>query len=143
MLYHPINRKFEQKVSQNAYFFCMDTTREKGSAAEEIAADYLKKNGYEILNKNWYNQHYELDIVARKNGLVAIVEVKSLKSNYMREPFQSVNRNKQRMIISAANAYIRKFDINDDVRFDIISIIMNKNEPQIEHIENAFYPMAR
>jgi putative endonuclease len=121
----------------------MDTTREKGSAAEIIAADYLRKNGYEILDQNWYNQHHELDIVARKNGLVAIVEVKSLASNYMREPYQSVNRNKQRLIISATNAYIRKHNINDDVRFDIISIIMSPKEPQIEHIENAFYPMVR
>ena len=121
----------------------MDSTRERGSVAEEIAVGYLKKNGYEVLAQNWYNQHHELDIIARKNGLVAIVEVKSLTSNYMREPFQSVNRNKQRMIISATNAYIRKHNINDDVRFDIISIIMNKNEPQIEHMENAFYPTVR
>ena len=124
-------------------FSVMDTTREKGSAAEEIAVCYLIENGYEILDQNWYNQHHELDIIARKNGLVAIIEVKSLASNYLRQPFQSVNRNKQRMIISAANAYIRKNNINDDVRFDIISIIMNKNKPEIEHIENAFYPMVR
>lgn len=121
----------------------MDTTREKGSVAEEIAIGYLKKNGYEILDQNWYNQHHELDIIARKDGFVAIIEVKSLASNYMREPYQSVNRNKQRMIISAANAYIRKHNINDDIRFDIISIVMNRNEPQIEHIENAFYPMVK
>ena len=121
----------------------MDTTREKGSAAEEIAVGYLKEKGYEILDQNWYNQHHELDIIARKNGLVAVVEVKSLASNYMRQPYQSVNRNKQRMIISATNAYIRKNNINDDIRFDIISIIVTKNGPQIEHIENAFYPMVR
>lgn len=121
----------------------MDTTRNKGSAAEEIAIGYLKKKGYEILCQNWYNQHYELDIIARKDGILAIIEVKSLASNYMREPYQSVNRNKQRMIISATNAYIRKHNINDDVRFDIISIIMNSNEPLIEHMENAFYPSVR
>jgi putative endonuclease len=121
----------------------MDTTREKGSAAEEIAVDYLVQNGYEILDQNWYNQHHELDIIARKNGVVAVVEVKSLASNYMREPYQSVNRNKQRMIISATNAYIRKHNINDDIRFDIISIIMNRTDPKVEHIENAFYPTVR
>ena len=121
----------------------MDTTREKGSAAEEIATDYLKKNGYEILEQNWYNSHQELDIIARKNKVVAIIEVKSLSSNYIREPYQSVNRNKQRLIISATNAYIRKHNVNDDVRFDIISIIMGRNEPQIEHIENAFYPTVK
>jgi putative endonuclease len=121
----------------------MDTTRKKGSAAEEIAIDYLKKKGYEILEKNWYNTHQELDIIARKNCVLAVIEVKSLSSNFIREPFQAVNRNKQRLIISATNAYIRKNNINDDIRFDIISIITGKSEPQIEHIENAFYPIVR
>ena len=118
----------------------MNNTRQKGTEAEEIAVKHLIEKGYEILEQNWYTQHYELDIIARKNGILAIVEVKSLASNYLREPYQSVNRNKQRMIISAANAYIRKYNINDEVRFDIISILMNRNEPKIEHIENAFYP---
>jgi putative endonuclease len=121
----------------------MDTTRKKGSDAEEIAIEYLKKNGYEILEQNWYNQHRELDIIARKDCVLAIIEVKSLASNYVQEPYQSVNRNKQRLIISATNAYIRKKNINDDVRFDIISIISGRNEPIIEHIENAFYPLVR
>ena len=121
----------------------MDTTREKGSAAEGLAVDYLKKKGYKILEQNWYSQHQELDIIASKDGVMAIVEVKSLSSNYLREPYQSVTRNKQRMIISATNAYIRKHNINDDVRFDIISIITGKHGTQIEHIENAFYPMVR
>jgi len=121
----------------------METTRQKGTAAEEIAVNYLKNKGYEILDQNWYTQHYEIDIIAKKNGIVAIVEVKSLNSNYMREPFQSVTRNKQRMIISATNTYIRKHNIDDEIRFDIISIITNRNEPQIEHIENAFYPSVK
>jgi len=121
----------------------MDTTREKGTAAEKVAIEYLKKNGYEILEQNWQNHHRELDIIAKKNNIVTIIEVKSLFSNYIQEPYQSVNRNKQRLIISATNAYIRKHNINDDVQFDIISIITNANEPVIEHIENAFYPRVR
>ncbi|MDP4207616.1 MAG: YraN family protein [Bacteroidota bacterium] len=121
----------------------MMTSREKGNGAEDLAANFLEQNGYEILDRNWYSQHYEIDIIARKNGVVAIVEVKSLASNYFREPYESVNRNKQRMIISAANAYIRRQNINDDIRFDIISIVINKNGEKIEHIENAFYPTVR
>jgi putative endonuclease len=121
----------------------MNSTRDKGSEAEKIAIDYLKKKGYEILEQNWYNNHYELDIIARKNGVMTIIEVKSLLSNYMREPYQSVNRIKQRSIISATNAYIRKHNINDDVQFDIISILLNKSVPEIEHIENAFYPVLK
>lgn len=121
----------------------MSNTREKGSESEDLASDYLIKKGYEILTRNWYHHHHEIDIVAKKDGILAIVEVKSLSSNYFQEPFQSVNKNKQRMIISATNAYIQKFNIDNEVRFDIISIINNKNGRQIEHIENAFYPIVR
>jgi putative endonuclease len=121
----------------------MTTTREKGKASEDTAVDFLMKNGYEILERNWYKGHYELDVIARKNGIVAIIEVKSLSYNYIQEPYQQVNRNKQRTIIAATNAYIRQHNINDDVRFDIVSIITGKNEPVVEHIENAFYPTVR
>jgi putative endonuclease len=121
----------------------MITTTEKGTGAEELAVQYLITNGYLVLERNWRHHHYELDIVARKDSIIAIVEVKSLSYNYIQEPFQSVNRNKQRMIIAAANAYIHKFNVNDEVRFDIISIVFNKNGPKIEHIENAFYPRVK
>jgi len=121
----------------------MTTNREKGASAEDVAVNFLAAKGYEILERNWYSQHHEIDIIARKDGIIAIVEVKSLASTYLREPFQAVSRNKQRMIISATNAYIRSKNVDDEVRFDIISIVMSQNDPVIEHIENAFYPTIR
>lgn len=121
----------------------MTTTREQGAKAEEIAASYLMQQGYEILEKNWTNNHHELDLIARKQNVLVIVEVKSLSSTYYREPYESVNRNKQRLIILATNAYIRRHNINDEVRFDIISITFGPVGPQIEHIENAFYPKVK
>lgn len=121
----------------------MTNTRQKGDDAEKIAVEYLEQNGYVILEQNWYNHHHELDIIARKNGIVAIIEVKSLASTTFREPYQQVNIQKQRSIISATNAYIRQHNINDDVRFDIVSIVMGKTPPLIDHIENAFYPKVR
>jgi putative endonuclease len=121
----------------------MLSTHEKGNNGEDIAIDHLIKNGYVILERNWRHHHHELDIVAQKKNLILIIEVKSLNSNKIQEPYQSVNLNKQQMIISAANAYIRKNNIDFEVRFDIISILYKDNEPQIEHIENAFYPRMR
>jgi putative endonuclease len=119
----------------------MDNTREKGAESEALAADFLKKNGYQVLAMNWFHHHHEIDIIARKKDIVAIVEVRSLTRNYFQEPYQSVNKNKQRTIISAANAYIRSHNIEDEVRFDIISIVKVNGTPQIEHIEGAFYPL--
>ena len=121
----------------------MNSTRDRGNEAEDLAVQHLEEKGYRILERNWYSHHHELDIIAQKDGLVAIVEVRSLSKNYFQEPYQSVNRNKQRLIISAANAYIRRTGLNDEVRFDIISIITGSTPPQIEHIENAFYPQLK
>jgi putative endonuclease len=121
----------------------MENTREKGQESENLAVNYLAQQGYTILNRNWFCGHNELDIVASKSGIVAIVEVRSLYKCSFQEPYQSVNKTKQRAIITATNAYIRKFNIDDDVRFDIISILYGKDGPTIEHIENAFYPMVR
>jgi putative endonuclease len=118
-------------------------TRDKGTAAEEMAVQFLLDKGYEILERNWYHHHHEIDIIARKGNIVSIVEVRSLSYNYIQEPYQTVNRNKQRMIISATNAYILKHNIRDEVRFDVISILFSKSESKIEHIENAFYPRVR
>jgi putative endonuclease len=121
----------------------MTNSRQIGNEAESLAADYLKEKGYEILDRNWYCQHLELDVVARKNEMVVFVEVKSLFSSAFREPYQQVNLQKQRALIAAANAYIRKKNIVDEVRFDIVSIITGRGEPSIEHIENAFYPRVK
>jgi putative endonuclease len=121
----------------------MDNTRTKGAESESLASEFLEKNGYTILERNWYNQHHELDIIAKKNDIIAIVEVRSLSNYYFQEPYQSVNKNKQRLIISATNAYIRKQNIQEEVRFDIISILHGKEGTKIEHIEGAFYPGVR
>jgi putative endonuclease len=121
----------------------MNNTREKGTESENIAVDFLEKNEYSILEQNWYHHHHEIDIIAKKNDIIAIIEVRSLTNPYFQEPYQSVNKNKQRMIISATNAYIRAKNIQEEVRFDIISIIRSKNGHKIEHIENAFYPGVR
>jgi putative endonuclease len=121
----------------------MTNNREKGNAAENLAVEFLEKQGFEILDRNWYSQHHELDIIARKNKVVSIIEVKSLATNTLREPYEQVNNQKQRAIISATNAYIRRNNIIDEIQFDIISITNMQNTPKIEFIQNAFYPRVR
>lgn len=121
----------------------MNTTHEKGAESETLAAEFLQNNGYSILERNWRHHHHEIDIIAKKKDIIAIVEVRSLTNPYFQEPYQSVNKNKQRTIISATNAYIRNKNIQEEVRFDIISIINGKYGPELEHIENAFYPGVR
>jgi len=115
---------------------------ETGKKGELIALEYLQNKGYNILEKNWQNHHREIDIIATKGNEMVVVEVKCRTGAPLVEPYAAVNRNKQNMLIKAANAYIHRKNINMDTRFDIISITLGK-EVNIEHIENAFYPRVR
>jgi len=113
-----------------------------GKKGENIAVEYLKNKGYAIYEQNWRHHHLEIDIIAAKNNELVIAEVKCRTGNPMVEPYLAVTRNKQNMLINAANAYITKNNINLDTRFDVIAITLGK-ETKIEHIENAFYPRIR
>ncbi|MBT3208338.1 MAG: endonuclease [Bacteroidetes bacterium] len=115
---------------------------ELGAKGEEIAFFYLIKNDYKVLEKNWRFKHKEIDIIATKDNLLIIVEVKSRSNDYFEQPQDAVNRKKQKFIIDATNSYIEKFDIDMEVRFDIISVIFKDGKHKIEHIEDAFYPLV-
>ena len=115
---------------------------EIGKKGEAIAIEYLKSKGYVIIEQNWHNNHQEIDIIATKGNEMVIVEVKCRTGTPLVEPYIAVNRNKQNMLIKAANAYIQRKNINMETRFDIISITLGE-ETHIEHIERAFYPRLR
>ena len=111
-----------------------------GKLGEEIAVQYLTDKGYEILERNWHNVHKEVDIIAKDGRFLVIVEVKTRKSSKNGEPDMAVTRQKQRMLIAAANAYISRNRLDLETRFDIISIVFNNGKPVIDHIEDAFLP---
>lgn len=113
-----------------------------GARGERIAADYLCAAGYLILEQNWYFRHRELDIIALYGGELVVVEVKTRTDPLMDDPAQLVNRKKQRLIVSAAHAYIRYHRLDLDVRFDLIIIRIDRmGDYRIEHIESAFIPL--
>jgi putative endonuclease len=111
-----------------------------GKKGEEKAAGYLEKKGYRILEKNWRQWRNEIDIVAMDGKCLVIIEVKTRQSNFFGEPEMAVTRDKQKALIRAANAYVRYKNVDCEVRFDILSVIISKNTEQILHIEDAFYP---
>jgi len=110
-----------------------------GDFGEHLAVEYLVSKGYKILETNWTFQHKEIDIIAKKAPFIVFVEVKTRRTNYFGEPYTFVNNAKQRHLVKAANAYVEKFDIMDDARFDIISVLYNDKQKDIQHIEDAFY----
>lgn len=118
----------------------MPNNTQKGNRGEEIARAYLIKNGYEILEKNWRYQHLEIDIIARFNNTLVIVEVKLRVNDFFGRPEEFVTKSKQKKLIKAADFYLKEHDITSETRFDVISIIQNLNELKIEHFIDAFYP---
>ena len=116
------------------------STRDIGKTAEQQAAEYLRQQGFTIRDMNWQQGQKEIDIVAERNGMLYIVEVRSLSSTKVMQPYQSINRQKQQNLIWAANAYIEKYKLDMEVQFDIISLVRTPSGITIDYIPNAFYP---
>ena len=112
---------------------------ELGKLGEEMAVEFLQKSGYEILETNWVFQKAEIDIIAKKQGTIAVVEVKTRSSDGFGLPQDFVNPKKIRLLVKAVNEYVISNDLNENVRFDIIAICKKKAEFDIEHLENAFF----
>lgn len=110
-----------------------------GKLGEELAVDFLKKAGYEILQTNWVFQKAEIDIIAIKNNILAIVEVKTRSSLEFGLPQEFVKPAKIKLLVKAVDAFIELNGIDAEIRFDIISIHKNNGTFEIEHIEDAFF----
>jgi putative endonuclease len=116
---------------------CHDT----GKRGEAAALAFLQQEGYRILETNWQSNHQEVDIIALQNNTIVFVEVKTRSSLRFGEPEAFVTKNKQRMLIKAANHYLLQHNIKQEARFDIITVLQIKGgRPQINHITDAFYP---
>ncbi|MBL4578757.1 MAG: YraN family protein [Flavobacteriales bacterium] len=113
-----------------------------GKEGEEIACALLLEKGYKIAERNWRTGKLELDIIAKHEDTLVVVEVKTRADDYYGDPEDFVTKKKQRFIVKAANEYIEKYDVDLETRFDIISIIINDNGTKVDHIENAFYPIV-
>jgi len=114
-------------------------SKDLGQEGERLAKDYLLKNQYKILEENWLYKHKEIDIIALMDNFICIVEVKTRSSNYI-PPKEAVTRKKQANLIFAANQYVLEKNLDYDVRFDVIEIILNKKGMKLNHIVDAFVP---
>lgn len=114
-----------------------------GKYGEEYALSYLRKKKFEILDCNWQFKKYEIDIIARKNDLLIVVEVKTRRSDEHGAPESFVTKSKQRQLIKAINEYVSQRELHNEIRFDIISIVVDRGKPVMEHIEDAFYAIVK
>ena len=97
-----------------------------GDIREHIAVDYLEKNGFTILEKNFRCRIGEIDIIAREEKYLVFIEVKYRKDSKYGYPLEAVNKSKQNTIY--------KMSFDTPIRFDVVSILGDK----IELIKNAY-----
>lgn len=112
----------------------------KGEIGESIATTFLKGQGFAIVERNFRCVCGEIDIVAREGRTIVFVEVKCRKNKNYGPPQLAVTPFKQRQISKAALVWLAKKKLYDaEARFDVVAIVLNKNDlPEIEHIRNAF-----
>jgi len=114
-----------------------------GRKGEYLAKELLEKAGYEILDENWTHGKLEVDLIAYKDKVMIFTEVKTRTGNWFGEPEDFVDERKQKLLAEAADEYIYLMNHQGEVRFDIISVLFDKQTNYtINHIEDAFWPSA-
>ena len=127
-------RNFANKIKKE-----MAAHNELGAWGEEIAADYLQRQGYQILERDWKSGHRDLDLIAMDNDTLVFVEVKTRRNRICTDPEMAVDYQKIRNLQQAANHYVKYKHTDNDIRFDLITVVgMIGETPDIEHIKDAF-----
>ncbi|MBR5814393.1 MAG: YraN family protein [Bacteroidaceae bacterium] len=111
-----------------------------GNKGEMLASRYLLDKGYAVLHYNWRSGHKEIDLIAKDKDTLVFVEVKSRTSELFGNAYDAVTDEKIRLLISAAEAYILKYRVDLNFRFDIITVVGSCEPYRIEHIQDAFAP---
>lgn len=111
---------------------------ELGELGEQLAVDFLIENGYKILERNYRYMKAEVDIIAQKKDVLAVIEVKTRSTTHFGDPQDFVNPKKIKLLLSAIDYYVVQRDLDLDVRFDIVAVIYQKDNTKIEHLEDAF-----
>lgn len=111
--------------------------RRVGYEQETKVQEYLQTQGYEILARNFYTKHGEIDLIAKKDGYLVFVEVKYRADGRYGAPEEAVDYRKQKKIIAAAQYYLYKNRIPVDTpcRFDVAGVTGD----EIRITENAFW----
>lgn len=111
-------------------------TRSVGDSNEQRAAEFMEKEGYRIVARNFRNRYGEIDIIAIDGNTLAFVEVKYRSSNRYGFPLEAVDYRKQQTIISVARYFMMLNNISEDcpIRFDIVAILGD----DIEIVKDAF-----
>ena len=109
-----------------------------GKEGELIAFMVLQRDGFTILETNWRFEKAEIDIIAKKDGFLIFTEVKTRGSKKFGKPSDAIDKKKIALYKDAVEGYLEQYPSEDKIRFDVLNIMIGKDETQIEHIPNAF-----
>ncbi len=118
----------------------IDTRKKLGNRGEKIAAKFLRKQDYQIIEKNYHSRLGEIDIVAKEDESIVFVEVKTRCSTDFGLPEEALSYDKRRRLSKLALGYLAHRRIKDtNCRFDVVSILMDTRKVKyIKLIKNAF-----
>ena len=118
-----------------------------GKWGEQYVEAFLRRKGYIILERDWRHGHSlcDIDLICKTadQTTIVFVEVKTRSADDITLPEDAVTLNKMRRLGHSADNYVKMNNITEDLRFDIVALVGNSNdeEPQINHIEDAFNPL--
>ena len=113
---------------------------EVGKRCENVALEYLKSRGMRLVARNWRSGHKELDLIMDDGEFLRIVEVRSLTYPNLQPPEDSVDWNKRRKVMGAARKFASVNVVQNEIVFDIVSVVFNGENALVEYIPNAFAP---
>ena len=117
----------------------MSDSYNRGISGERMAVEYLTSKGYSILAQNYRYLKGEVDILAQKDDCLAAVEVKTRSTSDFGAPEEFLKPAQIQRIIKTVDYFVTSRDLEVEVRFDIIAIVLTDKGSELEHIENAFY----
>ena len=97
-------------------------SREAGLRGEQAAAEWLIANGFELLHRNWRSGRYELDIVALREGVLHVVEVKCRRRGALSPPEEAMTPRKFAALMRAAEHYVALYGFDTDTQFDLVTV---------------------
>ncbi len=115
------------------------STRQRGREAEALAEAWLVRHGFEVLARNHATRRGEVDLVCREGTVVCFVEVRSRSRRDLGTPAESVTRAKARRVVAAATHWaLRHGGLEQEMRFDVVSVLTGPGAPVVELIRGAF-----
>jgi archaeal holliday junction resolvase (hjc) len=110
--------------------------RDFGNTGENLATDYLEKQGYTILERNFYCKQGEIDIIAKDKNEIVFIEVKSRSNKLFGIPSEAVTKQKIKHLFRTARYFLYKNKmINEYIRFDVVEILIKSGKFNINHIK--------